>query len=251
MNHRGLAGVSKVENGPLVQVTNVFRMYPRGGEVIRALDGINLTVPKGMFVMLVGPSGGGKSTLLHILGGIDRPTSGSVQINGLALDHISENDLTHFRRDNIGFVFQFYNLLPFISAQENVALPLLAKGWHRSTALKEAEKWLKEVGLDGRKHHKSAELSGGEQQRVAIARAMITSPDLLLADEPTGDLDESSANEVMSLMRNMNRQNGTTCIVATHNLQLIQSTDRVVHLAHGKIAPPIQAETSPAALLFL
>jgi ABC-type lipoprotein export system ATPase subunit len=218
-----------------MKVQGVSRIYQRGNEEIHALDGINLSVSRGAFAMLVGPSGGGKSTLLHIMGGVDRPTNGSVVVNGWALEHASETELTRFRRLNVGFVFQFYNLLPFISAQENVALPLFALGWSRPAALRESMRWLELVGLAERKHHKPAELSGGEQQRVAIARAVAANPCLVLADEPTGDLDEDSATTVLSLLRDLNHRLGTTIIVATHNLVLIRSTDQVIRLAHGRI----------------
>lgn len=222
----------------LVQAAAVSRIYQRGKEQITALDNINLQIVRGAFTMLVGPSGCGKSTLLHILGGIDRLTAGSVTVNGWSLERASESELTRFRRENIGFVFQFYNLLPFISAQENVALPLLAKGVARPAALRQAANLLEQVGLDGRKRHNPAELSGGEQQRVAIARAVAGSPCLVLADEPTGDLDESNANAVLALLRDLNRRLGTTLIIATHNLQFIQPGDSIVRLVHGRLEQP-------------
>jgi ABC-type lipoprotein export system ATPase subunit len=228
-------GVFNHANDWLVQMSGIQRTYLRGSETIHALDGLDLNLARGSFTLLVGPSGGGKSTLLHVLGGIDRPTAGHVQVNGWALENASESQLTRFRRENVGFIFQFYNLLPFISALENVALPLLALGRSRPAALREAEAWLERVGLDGRKLHKPAELSGGEQQRVAIARAVAAGPCLLLADEPTGDLDGASAALVMALLRDLNRQLGTTCLVATHNLQLIQPADRLLRLSHGRL----------------
>ena len=235
MDQQSAVDNQTIANSFLVETTGLSRVYRRGKEQIRALDGINLRIKQGTFTMLVGPSGGGKSTLLHILGGVDHPTSGSVLVNGWALERASERELTRFRRENIGFVFQFYNLLPFISAHENVALPLLAKGQARSAALREAGRLLEQVGLDGRKSHNPAELSGGEQQRVAIARAVAAKPCLVLADEPTGDLDEASASAVMVLLHSLNRSLGTTIVVATHNLQLIQPDDRVIHLAHGRM----------------
>ncbi len=220
---------------PLVEAAAVSRVYRRGGELIRALDGVDLRLARGAFAMLVGPSGGGKSTLLHILGGIDRATAGTLRVNGWALERASEAELTRFRRENIGFIFQFYNLLPFISAQENVALPLLALGRARAAALHEARTWLGLVGLAERCRHRPGELSGGEQQRVAIARAVAARPGLLLADEPTGDLDEHGAAAVMALLRDLNQRLGVTCLVATHNLGLIQPGDRVLRLAHGRL----------------
>ena len=235
MDQRTAVRYQSNANSFLVEALAVSRIYKRGKEEIRALDGVDLSIKQGTFTMLVGPSGCGKSTLLHILGGVDRPTAGSVLVNGWALERASESELTRFRRENIGFVFQFYNLLPFISAHENVALPLLAKGQARSAALREAGRLLEQVGLDGRKSHKPAELSGGEQQRVAIARAVAANPCLVLADEPTGDLDEDSASAVLALLRSLNHSLGTTFIVATHNLRLIQPGDRVIHLAHGRM----------------
>jgi putative ABC transport system ATP-binding protein len=222
----------------LVETCALSRVYQRGKEQIPAVDNVTLHIPRGSFTMLVGPSGCGKSTLLHLLGGIDRPTAGSVTINGWALERATESDLTRFRRENIGFVFQFYNLLPFINAAENVALPLLAKGVARPAALRQAQTLLEQVGLDGRARHNPGELSGGEQQRVAIARAVAGSPSLLLADEPTGDLDEANANAVLALLRSLNRRLGTTLIIATHNLSLIQPGDSIIHLAHGRLEQP-------------
>lgn len=222
----------------LVETHALSRIYQRGKEQIAAVDNVTLHIPRGSFTMLVGPSGCGKSTLLHLLGGIDRPTAGSVTVNGWVLERTSEADLTRFRRENIGFVFQFYNLLPFISAVENVALPLLAKGMPRRDAMHQAEHLLEQVGLDGRRRHNPGELSGGEQQRVAIARAVAGNPSLLLADEPTGDLDESNANAVLALLRDLNRRLGTTLIVATHNLSLIQPGDAILRLAHGRLEQP-------------
>lgn len=219
----------------LIQVKDVCKTYQRGHEMVEALRGIQLEVEAGAFVIIMGPSGGGKSTLLHLLGGIDRPTSGTILVNGVDLNQASEDDLTRFRRENIGFIFQFYNLLPSINALENAALPLLAKGIQRKAALNQAETLLEQVGLADRIHHKPGELSGGEQQRVAIARAIAGSPALVLADEPTGDLDSSSADSVMELMRELNHRLGKTFIVATHNQRLSQNGDRILDLRSGQL----------------
>ncbi len=177
----------------LIEARELSRVYQRGQEKVEALRSIVLDIPRGAFGVIVGPSGGGKSTLLHLLGGIDRPTSGKLSVNGVSLENASESELTRFRRENIGFVFQFYNLLPSISALDNVALPLLAKGWRRREALARAGELMAQVDLTNRQQHKPAELSGGEQQRVALARAIAGEPCLILADEPTGDLDAASA----------------------------------------------------------
>jgi ABC-type lipoprotein export system ATPase subunit len=219
----------------LIQVINLTRCYQRGNEKILALANANLELGRGAFAVITGPSGGGKSTLLHLLGGIDRPTSGKLWVNGISLENASEADLTRFRRTFIGFVFQFYNLLPFISAEENAALPLLARGWNRKPALARAAEVLEEVGLADRRRHKPAELSGGEQQRVAIARAVIGEPALVLADEPTGDLDSPNAAATMALLRDLNSRLGITIIVATHNIGLIEPTDRVFTLTSGRL----------------
>lgn len=235
LNTANVSSTPPASAEPLAQTRAASRVYQRGAEQITALDAVSLDIPRGAFSMLVGPSGCGKSTLLHLLGGIDRPTAGSVTVNGWALERASESELTRFRRENIGFVFQFYNLLPFISAQENVALPLLARGMARGEALRQAQHLLEQVGLDGRRRHNPGELSGGEQQRVAIARAVAGHPSLVLADEPTGDLDEVNARGVLELLRDLNRRLGTTLIVATHNLQLIEPGDAVLRLAHGRL----------------
>jgi ABC-type lipoprotein export system ATPase subunit len=211
----------------------VRKLYLRGQEQVEALRGIDLQVQAGEFVVLMGPSGGGKSTLLHLIGGIDRPSSGRLSVAGTAFETASETQLTRFRRDHIGFVFQFYNLLPSIDAQENAALPLLAKGVPRRDALRQAENILAQVGLSERRRHKPAQLSGGEQQRVAIARAIIAGPPLVLADEPTGDLDTAAAEAVMRIMRDFNQRIGTTFIIATHNERLCQPGDRRLQLRGG------------------
>jgi putative ABC transport system ATP-binding protein len=218
-----------------IVATNLSKVYKQGNSKIEAVSNVNLTILDGEFVVLLGPSGGGKSTLLNLLGGIDRPTTGSIVCNGFTLDKSSEEQLTKYRREKIGFVFQFYNLLSSLTALENVILPLLAKGQNPELAKVKAAGILSEMGLAARLKHKPAELSGGEQQRVAIARAIIGEPALLIADEPTGDLDSSSAEEIINLMHDLNDRHGITFLVATHNLTLCDRADRVIEIKDGKI----------------
>lgn len=220
-------------NSQLIQVRDVYKVYQRGQEKVEALHAIHLDVERGAFVVIMGPSGCGKSTLLHLLGGIDRPTRGSLSVEGVALEKANERELTHFRRDHVGFIFQFYNLLPSINALDNASLPLLAKGFSRTEALRQAKYLLEQVGLPDRMYHKPGELSGGEQQRVAIARAIAGSPSLVLADEPTGDLDSSTTEAVIQLMVDLNHRLGTTFVVATHNERISQFGDRLLELRSG------------------
>jgi len=220
---------------PVIRAVDLHKVFPRGRERVEALRGIDLEVPRGAFVVVRGPSGSGKSTLLHLLGGIDRPSQGTVAVNGIALEAASERELTRFRRDHVGFVFQFYNLLPSLSALDNAILPLLAKHWRFARARQRGLAMLTQVGLEGRRGHLPGELSGGEQQRVAIARALIVEPVVVLADEPTGDLDSESARGVMDLMFDLNRRSGTTFVVATHNPDLAARADRVFELRDGRI----------------
>jgi ABC-type lipoprotein export system ATPase subunit len=224
----------------LIQASGLGKVYKRGSEEVNALRNVNLTVRPGEFSVVIGPSGSGKSTLLHLLGGVDRPTRGELHVNGTDLVAASEIALTRFRRDNIGFVFQFYNLLPSLSALDNVMLPLLAKGLMWKEARLRGEAMLDQVGLNHRLKHVPAELSGGEQQRVAFARAVVLEPCVILADEPTGDLDSVSAATIISLMVDLNRRLGVTIIVATHNLSLQKVASRTYELTDGsltRIAP--------------
>jgi ABC-type lipoprotein export system ATPase subunit len=220
-------------NHHLVTAENLYKVYQRGQEKVEALKGINLLLPFHAFGVVLGPSGGGKSTLLHLLGGMDRPTSGSLSINQFDLIRARETTLTSFRRDHIGFIFQFYNLIPSLNALDNTILPLLAKGWSWKEARKRGQVILEEVGLAGRQKHTPGELSGGEQQRVAIARALIVEPGLILADEPTGDLDSVSADEVVKLMRRLNRDQGTTFVIATHNKSLCKDATSIYEMRDG------------------
>ncbi len=219
----------------MISIHQLHKSYHRGTETVYALRGIDLEIEKGEFIVILGPSGGGKSTLLNLIGGIDHPTSGSVSINGFSLEKASEESLTIFRREHVGFVFQFYNLLSALNAVENVTLPLMAKGTSFKQAKILAINILTKVGLKDRLNHLPSELSGGEQQRVAIARSIIAEPELVLADEPTGDLDSYNAQEITTLMHDLNQQMGLTIIVATHNLSLAEKADRVFELRDGKI----------------
>ena len=224
-----------IASSMLVNAEDLSKIYSRGGEKIAALQRVDLQIAAGSFVFIVGPSGGGKSTLLHLLGGMDHPSSGKLTVNGIALDQASEDELTSFRRQHIGFVFQFFNLLASLDALDNVALPLLASGCKLKQARQKAAVLLQQVGLEARLRHRPAELSGGEQQRVAIARAVVGNPSLVLADEPTGDLDAANAEAVMQLMLALNRTLGITFVVATHNQALTRFGDKVYELHAGRL----------------
>jgi ABC-type lipoprotein export system ATPase subunit len=212
------------------------KVYKRGNEEIVGLWDTNLSILSGEFIGIIGPSGSGKSTLLHLLGGIDRPTQGELRVNGVDLVTASETTLTRFRRDNIGFVFQFYNLLPSLNSLDNVILPLLAKGmsWNASRARGAA--MLEQVGLSHRQKHTPSQLSGGEQQRIAIARAMVVAPCVILADEPTGDLDSASAKGIITLMVELKERLGITFIIATHNPLIVQAATQSYQLVDGRLA---------------
>jgi len=220
----------------MININRVQKIYQRGKDTIEAIRGIDLVVERGDFVVILGPSGGGKTTLLNLIGGIDRPTKGSILFNDFRLDTASEEQLTKFRRDHIGIVFQFYNLISSLNAVENVALPLLAKGIPAKQARGNAVRILDQLGLHNRLGHLPGELSGGEQQRVAIARSMIAEPELVIADEPTGDLDSQTAREIIDLMHALNRQKGTTFIVATHNNELVNGTNKIYELSDGSLS---------------
>ena len=219
----------------LINAQNIIKTYRRGANSVQALRGANLQVAAGDFVVILGPSGSGKSTLLHILGGIDRPTAGQVRVAGLDLHRASERVLTRFRRETIGFVFQFYNLLPALSALDNVCLPLLARGRSWPAARQHGRGLLAQVGLTARLEHKPGELSGGEQQRVAIARALAGEPAVILADEPTGDLDSATSAEVIALLHELNQRLGLTFIVATHNQALTKSATHCYQMQDGRL----------------
>ena len=220
---------------PVVSTRDLRKSYRRGRAEIEALRGIDLEVAAGEMLVIMGPSGGGKSTLLHLIGGIDRPTSGRVVVAGQDLVASSQPELDAFRRRHIGVVFQFFNLLGTASARDNVALGVMARGVRWSTARQKANELLDRVGIAHRSSHRPSELSGGEQQRVAIARAIAGEPELVLADEPTGDVDSATAAELMDLMSQLNRDLGSTFIIVTHNDALRAYGSRVVMLRDGRL----------------
>jgi len=225
----------------LIEASGLSKVYQRGDEQVVALRQVDLSIAKGEFCVIIGPSGSGKSTLLHLLGGIDRPSGGQLLVNGVDLMAAGDAALTRFRRDHVGFVFQFYNLLPSLSALDNVILPLLARGTGWNAARERGRAMLEQVGLAQREKHTPGQLSGGEQQRVAIARALVLAPAIILADEPTGDLDSASAGSIVVLMADLNQRLGVTFLVATHNLNLLKVAGRSFELLDGRLNPVRQA----------
>lgn len=219
----------------MIEVVEAVKVYRRGHTEIRALSGLSLKVPKGQFLSIMGSSGSGKSTLLNLLGALDLPTSGSIRIDGQDISHLSDEALSQFRRERLGFVFQFFNLLPTLTSLENVLLPSLLSGKRGASPEKAAQALLEHVGLHGRLHHRPDELSGGEMQRVAIARALLCEPKVLLADEPTGNLDSKTGAEVLRLIRDATRERGLTVVMVTHDLKAAEVGDRLVRLADGII----------------
>jgi putative ABC transport system ATP-binding protein len=222
-------------NGVLVRVHEVEKVFRRGSEEIHVLSGLNLEVPGGEFLALMGPSGSGKSTLLNLIGGLDRPTKGTVEIGGDRVDELSERRLAAWRARHVGLVFQFYNLLPVLTAARNVELPLLLTPLSKAERRRHVEMVLGIVGLSDRMHHYPRQLSGGEQQRVGIARAIVTDPTILLCDEPTGDLDRKSGDEVLSLLQALNREQGKTIIMVTHDPHAAARAGRTVFLNKGRL----------------
>jgi len=219
----------------MIRLEQVTRVYPIGGADVRAIDGITLTIPTGEFVALMGPSGCGKTTLINLIGAIDRPTSGGVWLDEERLDLLSDDRLTRLRRTSIGIVYQFFNLLPTLSASENIGLPLLLYGLPAREIAARVARQLERVGLTHRAHHWPHELSGGEQQRVAIARAIVAEPRVVLADEPTGNLDSVAGGAVLDLLQELNREHRQTIVLATHSAEAARRAGRIVHLRDGKV----------------
>ena len=229
-----MAATAPSENGAVVAARDLTRRYGSGETAVDALRGVSLDVQSGKLTAVMGPSGSGKSTLMHILAGLDRPTSGTVKLSGTEITNLGDTELTKLRRDRVGFVFQFFNLLPMLTAEENILLPLSIAGE------KPDKKWLdgllERVGLENRRQHRPAELSGGEQQRVAIARALVSRPEVVFADEPTGNLDSATSGEILDLVRESVESYGQTTVMVTHDPRAASIADRILFLADGEIA---------------
>jgi putative ABC transport system ATP-binding protein len=219
----------------LITAENLTKVYGSGDTAVTALDHVNLSVEAGEFVAVMGPSGCGKSTLLHLLGGLDRPTEGRVVIDGQPINELSDDALTKLRRRKIGFVFQFYNLIPVMNATENAALPITLDGTSQAKATAKATEWLEKVGLGNRLKNRPDQLSGGQQQRVAVARALVAEPSLVLADEPTGNLDSHASDEIAALLRQVANEWGRAVVMVTHDARVANHADRIIFLKDGVI----------------
>ena len=219
----------------LARLTGVSRTYQKGKERVEVLHNLDLELPAGDFIAIMGPSGSGKTTLLNLMGGLDRPTSGTVQVGDAVLSSMSNSQLSHWRSTNVGFIFQFYNLLPVLSAQKNVELPLLLTSFNAKERSRRAKIALDIVGLGDRAKHYPSELSGGQEQRVAIARAIVSDPTLLLCDEPTGDLDRETAVDILTLLQTLNREHGKTIIMVTHDAQAAEFANRTMICDKGTL----------------
>lgn len=220
---------------PVIEVKDLYKVYTVGQNKVYALNGVDLTINRGEFCSIVGTSGSGKSTLLNMLAGLEKPSKGTICIAGKHIEKMSENQLVKFRRERIGFIFQSFNLLPTMTARENVALPLTFRGEAKKIRLKKAEAMLKLVGLEKQMSHKPTQMSGGQQQRVGVARALVMKPEIIFADEPTGNLDSKTSAEVMKLMRQIVREQNQTLVMVTHDNYLAGFADRIFHIKDGKI----------------
>jgi putative ABC transport system ATP-binding protein len=231
---------------PLVAASGLVRRFGEGSSAVDALRGVTLDIEAGRMTAIMGPSGSGKSTLMHLLAGLDAPTEGSIVLDGVEITGLSEKKLTQLRRDTIGFVFQFFNLLPMLTAEENVTLPLSIAG--RKVDAGWLDTLLDEVGLDDRRDHRPSELSGGQQQRVAVARALVTKPKVIFADEPTGNLDSTSSKDVLSLMRRAVDDWGQTIVMVTHDAGAAALADRILFIADGRIVRDLEESTAAEVL---
>lgn len=233
----------------VIEVKHLYKLYRLGDETVRALDGVDFTIYKGEFCAIVGTSGSGKSTLLNMLAGLERPTKGEVIISGQHVEKLNEEQLVTFRREHVGFIFQSFHLLGTMNALENIALPLSFRGVSKNVRMKKAEKLLKLVKLEKHGKHLPTQMSGGQQQRVGVARALVVEPDIIFADEPTGNLDSHTSEEVMQLMKQIVREQNMTLVMVTHDNHLAEYADRVFHIIDGKIVrieDRRQKETEPA-----
>lgn len=220
---------------PVIQVKNLYKIYRVGENKVRALNGVDLKIYKGEFCSIVGTSGSGKSTMLNMLAGLEKPTKGEIIVAGEHLEKMSENQLVKFRREHVGFIFQSFNLLGTMDAVENVALPLVFRGVSKKERMEKADKMLDLVGLSKHKDHRPNEMSGGQQQRVGVARALVLDPEIIFADEPTGNLDSNTSAEVMRLMQRIVRERNQTLVMVTHDNHLASFADRIFHIIDGKI----------------
>jgi putative ABC transport system ATP-binding protein len=239
----------KRQSAPVaVETTDLHKVYGEGDNAVRALDGVSLRFPAGEFAAIMGPSGSGKSTLLHVLGALDRPSSGRIVVGGTDLAGLSDRKLTLLRREKMGFVFQFFNLIPTLSAEENVLLPTLISGDRAAKYAGRVDELLELVGLQNRRNHRPDELSGGEQQRVAIARALVRNPDIVLADEPTGNLDSRTGDGILALLRESAARYGQTIVMVTHDARAASNADRAIFLADGRVVDE-DHDPSPEGIL--
>ncbi len=234
-----------------IETHDLHMHYGAGRTEVRALDGVDLTIHRGEMVAIMGPSGSGKSTLLHIVGALESPTSGTIEVGGVHYEGLDDTQLTELRRDRIGFVFQFFNLLSSLSAEENVLVPALIARRTDPTTRERARTLLERVGLADRMDHVPAELSGGQQQRVSIARALLLSPELILADEPTGNLDSKAGREVLRVLRELNEEEGHTIVMVTHDAAAAAAADRVIFLRDGKLAGEVEGGSTRRAADYL
>lgn len=223
------------EKKPVIQVRDLYKVYAVGENRVRALNGVSFNIYQGEFCSIVGTSGSGKSTLLNMLAGLEKPTKGKIVISGKHLEKMNENQLVQFRREHVGFIFQSFNLMASMNAEENVALPLTFRGEEKKIRLQKARKMLKLVGLSKHMKHKPMQMSGGQQQRVGVARALVLDPEIIFADEPTGNLDSNTSKEVMELMKRIVKEENRTLVMVTHDNHLAGFADRIFHIKDGKI----------------